>query len=58
MIDFSTQFELVIRKNSLGFVVYDNKTKMSIDVFPDTEEGFKRLMAYLEEVLLMESLTK
>jgi hypothetical protein len=58
MIDYSVQMQLVITKNSLGFMVYDEAKKNYIDVFPDTTEGFQRLMDFLQKTLDAERLNK
>jgi len=38
---------LTIHKNSMGYVVYNAKTKDGIDVFPDDTEGRERFVEFL-----------
>lgn len=44
---------IIITKNETGFVVYDYDFDDKIDVFPDTDEGFTRLLEFLKEELTM-----
>jgi len=43
--------QLIITKSSLGFTVYDPKTLNRIELFPNTNEGFERLMTFLSKYL-------
>lgn len=40
--------KIVITKGELGFMVYDDNLKNRIDVFPDTDEGYKRMLEFLK----------
>lgn len=41
--------EIVITQNGLGYLVYNNTTKDSIDIFPATSQGKKDLVDFVKD---------
>lgn len=48
----NNEFELVIKKNELGIIVYEATSMNRIDAFPNTQEGYERLMNFIQEQLI------
>lgn len=48
---FNQGMELVITKNDMGIIVYDNSQQNRLDIFPDNDEGITKLLDFLKTTL-------